>query len=259
MTLAEGGRGFGGTISCHTKGEQWILVLTDHFTRWQDALTLPDATAPVVANALDEGVFCYLGLPEQIHTDQGAQFESQLTEAPPLCDGRDGQHANVGTGAEVAIPAGKSPPPTELFPAHEHALEVQWMLQTVHEALQRSQMAVRQEDKEEPLLYTPGNWVWLMNKRRRRGENPKLQAKFVGSYQVLKAWGNQTYLVERQRQSSIQSEERLKLYHPCPERLGQAPATLEPRRGPNMKGARPSRPERRQEEGRIDPVPIMPP
>ena len=57
---------------------KWILVLTDHFTRWQDALALPDATAPVVATALDERVFCYFGLPEQIHTDQGAQFESSL-------------------------------------------------------------------------------------------------------------------------------------------------------------------------------------
>ena len=58
------------------RGNKWILVLTDHFTRWQDAIALPDATAPVVATALDERVFCYLGLPEQIHTDQGAQFES---------------------------------------------------------------------------------------------------------------------------------------------------------------------------------------
>ena len=54
---------------------RWILVLVKHFTRWQDALAIPDATAPVVAAALDERVFCYMGLPEQIHTDQRAQFE----------------------------------------------------------------------------------------------------------------------------------------------------------------------------------------
>jgi transposase InsO family protein len=57
---------------------KWILVATDHFTRWQDAIAIPDATAPVVASALDERIFCYFGLPEQLHTDQGAQFESQL-------------------------------------------------------------------------------------------------------------------------------------------------------------------------------------
>ena len=57
------------------RGNQWILVVTDHFTRWQDALAIPDATAPVVATALDERIFCYLGLPEQLHADQGPQFE----------------------------------------------------------------------------------------------------------------------------------------------------------------------------------------
>jgi len=60
------------------RGNTWILVLTGHFTRWADALAIPDATAPTVTGALDQNVFCYLGLPEQIHTDQGAQFQSQL-------------------------------------------------------------------------------------------------------------------------------------------------------------------------------------
>jgi len=53
-------------------------VLTDHFTRWADALAIPDATALTVAQALDQNVFWYLGLPKQIHMDQGAQFQSQL-------------------------------------------------------------------------------------------------------------------------------------------------------------------------------------
>lgn len=57
---------------------RWILVLTNHFSHWQDALALPDATAAEVTTALDERVFWYFGLPEQIHTDQGALFESQL-------------------------------------------------------------------------------------------------------------------------------------------------------------------------------------
>ena len=59
-------------------------MLTDHFTPWQDVLAQPDATAPTVARALDERVICYFGLPKQIHTDQSAQFESQLMEE--LCN-----------------------------------------------------------------------------------------------------------------------------------------------------------------------------
>lgn len=38
-----------------------------------------DATAVVVAAALDKWVFCYLELPEHSHTSQEAQFESNLT------------------------------------------------------------------------------------------------------------------------------------------------------------------------------------
>ena len=60
------------------RGNKWILVVLDHFSRWQDALPLPEATAPVVATALDERIYSYLGLPEQLHSDQGAQFKSQF-------------------------------------------------------------------------------------------------------------------------------------------------------------------------------------
>ena len=67
-----------GPLPLTPRGNRWILVLTDHFTRWQDALALPDATAPVVAEALDSNVFSRLGLPEELHSDRGAQFEGDL-------------------------------------------------------------------------------------------------------------------------------------------------------------------------------------
>jgi len=67
-----------GPMPTTVKGNNWILVLTDHFTWWADALAIPDASAPSVARALDQQVFCYFDLPEQIHSDQGAQFQSQL-------------------------------------------------------------------------------------------------------------------------------------------------------------------------------------
>jgi len=60
------------------RGNSWILVLTDHFTRWANAQAIPDTSAITVARVLDQHVFCYFGLPEQIHLDQGAQLQSQL-------------------------------------------------------------------------------------------------------------------------------------------------------------------------------------
>jgi hypothetical protein len=73
-----------GPLSETNRRNRWILVLSDHFTRWQDAIPLPDATAPTVADALDSRVFSYLGLPETIGSDQGAQFQSELMEE--LCE-----------------------------------------------------------------------------------------------------------------------------------------------------------------------------
>ena len=66
------------------RGNKWILVLTDHFSRWQDALPLVDAKAETVAKALDTRVFAYLGVPEILHSDRGRQFESEVMQE--LCD-----------------------------------------------------------------------------------------------------------------------------------------------------------------------------
>ena len=54
------------------------MVLSDPFTRWRDALPVQNGSADTIAEMLEERVFCYLGVPERIHTDQGAQFESKL-------------------------------------------------------------------------------------------------------------------------------------------------------------------------------------
>jgi len=59
------------------KGNTWILVLTDHYPVGRCS-GYSRCNSPTVARALDQNVFCYLELPEQIHTDQGAQFQSQL-------------------------------------------------------------------------------------------------------------------------------------------------------------------------------------
>ena len=62
-------------------GNNVVLVMTDHFTRWCDAIPLPDGKAATVARALDERVFAYFGIPERIHSDQGRQFQSELFQA----------------------------------------------------------------------------------------------------------------------------------------------------------------------------------
>ncbi len=54
------------------------LVLTDHFTKLAHAFPCINQTAKQVARKLWDHVFCMYGFPERIHTDQGANFGSEL-------------------------------------------------------------------------------------------------------------------------------------------------------------------------------------
>ena len=55
-----------------------VLIVTDHFTRMAQAFPYMDQSAKQVARVLCNKLFCVFGFPEQIHSDQGANFESQL-------------------------------------------------------------------------------------------------------------------------------------------------------------------------------------
>ena len=67
-----------GPLTPTPRGNTNILVLSDHFKRWRDALPVQNGSAETIAETLEEWVFCYLGIPVRIHTDQEAQFESKL-------------------------------------------------------------------------------------------------------------------------------------------------------------------------------------
>ena len=55
-----------------------VMVVGDYFTRWMEAIPLPNQEAVTVANHLIDEVFMRFSVPEQLHSDQGCQFESQL-------------------------------------------------------------------------------------------------------------------------------------------------------------------------------------
>ena len=56
----------------------YILTLVDHFSKWAEAISIPKHTATTVAKALMVNVFARFGLPAEILTDRGTNFESEL-------------------------------------------------------------------------------------------------------------------------------------------------------------------------------------
>lgn len=54
-----------------------VLVITDHFTKMAHAFACKNQTVQQVARQLWDRYFCIYGFPERIHSDQGANFESE--------------------------------------------------------------------------------------------------------------------------------------------------------------------------------------
>ncbi|PIK40532.1 putative transposon Ty3-I Gag-Pol polyprotein [Apostichopus japonicus] len=59
-------------------GFEDVLVMTDAFTKYAQAVPCRNQTAPVVAKALRDHWFSHYGTPLRIHSDRGRNFESGL-------------------------------------------------------------------------------------------------------------------------------------------------------------------------------------
>ena len=59
-------------------GNRYILVIVDYLTKWAEAYAMPNQTSETVAKILVNEFICRFGIPSQIHSDQGTQFEAAL-------------------------------------------------------------------------------------------------------------------------------------------------------------------------------------
>lgn len=66
------------SIEPDSRGVSNVLVVTDHFTRYAQAIPTSNQRATTVAKVLLEKFFVHYGLPCRIHSDQGRDFESSL-------------------------------------------------------------------------------------------------------------------------------------------------------------------------------------
>ncbi|KAF7643046.1 hypothetical protein LDENG_00246090 [Lucifuga dentata] len=63
---------------CLSTGNCYVLVAMDYFTKWPEVYAVPDQSAATTAEKLVQEMFCQFGAPEEIHSDQGRNFESQV-------------------------------------------------------------------------------------------------------------------------------------------------------------------------------------
>ena len=59
------------------QNNHYLLVVQDYFTKWVEAIQMPDQTAVRITNELVK-LFSMLGLPQIVYSDQGQNFESTV-------------------------------------------------------------------------------------------------------------------------------------------------------------------------------------
>ena len=69
-----------GPFPISKSGSKYILVVSDYFTRWVEGFGIPSQDAVTIANRIVDSVFCRWGVPSQLHSDIGAQFEFHIQE-----------------------------------------------------------------------------------------------------------------------------------------------------------------------------------
>lgn len=67
-----------GPLTTTTKGNKYVFVMIDQFTKWIELEALSDQTAESVAKSLVDSFISRFGTPKMIISDQGANFVSQL-------------------------------------------------------------------------------------------------------------------------------------------------------------------------------------
>jgi len=67
-----------GPLPVSKSNNRYILVVSDHFTKWVEVFAIPDYTASTCAKVILNEVISRWGCPYDILSDQGANFQSQI-------------------------------------------------------------------------------------------------------------------------------------------------------------------------------------
>ena len=69
-----------GPLRTSTHGKNYVMCMTDAFTKYAEIVAIPDKSAPVVARVLFEKWICRFGCPVEITSDNGKEFCNQLSK-----------------------------------------------------------------------------------------------------------------------------------------------------------------------------------
>jgi hypothetical protein len=70
-----------GPLPITEKGNKYIIVATDYFTKWPEAEAISEATGKRVAEFIYQIIICRHGCPKQILSDRGTHFRNEIVDS----------------------------------------------------------------------------------------------------------------------------------------------------------------------------------
>ncbi|KAG1962722.1 interleukin-1 receptor accessory protein-like 1-A [Pimephales promelas] len=211
------------------RGNRFVVVAMDYFIKWPEAYAVPNQEAGTVAEVLLEGLFARFGVPSEMHTDQGRNFESRVFSEfcqqlgskglgssvtdGPACQSecRAGDHwmyaSSPYAGQRIANPIlpidGSTTRCTKGPNGLEYVHQLQDRLQSAHDfaRCQAMQAGIRQKRAYDHHCsgrdFNDGELVWIYSPKRKKGRSPKLDCAWVGPCCVVKRLGESVYHVRK--------------------------------------------------------------
>ncbi|XP_061754270.1 uncharacterized protein LOC133551511 isoform X2 [Nerophis ophidion] len=81
-----------GQLNETERKNRYVLVIQDYFTKWVEAIPIPNEQAVTVAEVLASEWVCRYGAPQTLHSDKGRNFESEVFQEMCALFGIDKTH-----------------------------------------------------------------------------------------------------------------------------------------------------------------------
>ncbi|XP_045023874.1 uncharacterized protein LOC123468657 [Daphnia magna] len=150
-------------------GNSYILVITDYFSRWVEAVALKDQTAQTTAECVYKTIIVRHGMPKAIVSDRGTNFTSKLFRY--FC-----KKLKVDQRLTTAYN-----PASNAF---------QRVREETEKARNRQREQYNKRAKEKK--YVVGDKVLLDIRVVKDGDSRKFTSKYKGPYRVVKVYNNST-------------------------------------------------------------------
>ncbi|VFQ70831.1 unnamed protein product [Cuscuta campestris] len=200
----------------------YLVVAIDYFTKWVEAAPVPTITEEQMRKFVSKQILCHFGVPQQIITDNGTQFEAKGFNEFLQSWGIKHSYAAVGTTARKATGEtpfvltygfeARAPAETSLlsyrvetFDAQENEENLRAKLHLIDERRERAyiraenyrrQVKSYHDQRMRPRQFGIGDWVLRRREVSRPTDGGKFAKSFEGPYIIKEMLADGTFRLQ---------------------------------------------------------------